>query len=203
VNLAQYKALSVSKAQAQEMSALWARISAHHKALNQQYTAIAADFAAVPSAASAPAMFLQHIASLCSRSRSPVGVGAALGLEPAETGLEQAVRGLCLVPAPHVWARHVLGASASATAAAGAALQRLWDTLQDDSDIQNTYIGLTYQTPCMSPEQTARFCTGLLCHGAFVSDGHRMCQLAAQELRHRGLFQQALACQAGGQGPPD
>jgi hypothetical protein len=96
----------------------------------------------------------------------------------------------------HRWARHMLGASAAATAAVSAALERLWDTAQDESASMNTFTCLAYNLPCLLPIQYARFVSGPLANGGDREvDIFRMCQLAADQLRQDCLFEVRLTVQ--------
>jgi hypothetical protein len=189
MHLEEYRLLAVSKEQARAMSHVWAHIKSRRNALNAQYASIAADIAAIPSAACVPDALALTIAELCQPHRA--GHRAAISSQETRCTGEgvRAVQG----PGLHEWARHVLGSSAAATAAAGAALERLWGTLVIESDSQNTVSGLSYT--CLSPGQVARFKSAMLTQSrTFEADMFRMCQLAAQKVRRDHIFELQSLC---------
>jgi hypothetical protein len=188
MHLEQYKCLEVRMEQERAMAHLWARIKPRRNALNAQYASIARAIAAIPSAACVPDALALTIAELC-QSHAARRAGAAVTRTRVK-GCDVSDVNVAEGPRSHKWARHVLGSSAAATAAASSALERLWETLVNESDSQNAMTGLAYNAPCLSHAQVARFLAVTLTHsGTVEADMFRMCQLAAQKLWRDRLFE--------------
>jgi hypothetical protein len=82
--------------------------------------------------------------------------------------------------------------SAQATAAASAAVQGLWDCLEEEAEGQGQCTWMAYTGPCMTDEQAARFLGGQLARGAFSCDGLRDCHLATLELGRSGVLKERV-----------
>jgi hypothetical protein len=187
-----YESLNLSKEQKHAMRNLWWRVAAHRAALNARYTSCADIIARIASAASPPPSFVRRLLTLCLPGSSSVVAQAAPHKQAPMCGSSARTP----EAAQHAWAQCALGASAQATAAASAALQGLWDCLEEEAGGQGQCTWMAYTGPCMTEEQAARFLGGQLARGAFSCDGLRNCQLATLELGHSGLLKERARLRA-------